>query len=62
LRAIALFEAIKGIAALAVVIGVVDLMHRDVRHLAIELIGFCRNKWVRFSEAAELAAAQKARE
>jgi uncharacterized membrane protein (DUF2068 family) len=39
LRAIALFEAIKGIAALAAIIGVVDLMHRDVRHLAIELIG-----------------------
>jgi len=39
LRAIALFEAIKGIAALAAVISVLDLMHRDVRHLAIELIG-----------------------
>src|SRR5258708_6254459 len=39
LRAIAVFEAIKGIAALAVILGVLDLMHRDVRHLAIELIG-----------------------
>jgi uncharacterized membrane protein (DUF2068 family) len=39
LRAIAVFEAIKGIAALAVIVGVLDLMHRDVRHLAIELIG-----------------------
>jgi uncharacterized membrane protein (DUF2068 family) len=39
LRAIAAFEAIKGIAALAVIIGVLDLMHRDVRRLAIELIG-----------------------
>jgi uncharacterized membrane protein (DUF2068 family) len=39
LRAIALFEAIKGIAAFAVVIGLIDLMHHDVRHLAIELIG-----------------------
>jgi len=39
LRAIALFEAIKGIAALAAMWGVIDLMHRDVRHLAIELIG-----------------------
>ena len=39
LRAIAVFEAIKGVAALAATIGVVDLMHRDVRHLAIELIG-----------------------
>ena len=39
LRAIAVFEAIKGIAALAAIIGVLDLMHRDVRHLAMELIG-----------------------
>ena len=39
LRAIAVFEAIKGIAALAAIIDVLDLMHRDVRHLAIELIG-----------------------
>ena len=40
LRAIAAFEAIKGIAAFAAVVGVLDLMHHDVRHLAIELIGF----------------------
>jgi len=39
LRAIACFEAIKGAAALAGIIGMLDLMHRDVRHLAIELIG-----------------------
>ncbi len=39
LRAIALFEAIKGVAAFAAVIGVLDLMHHDVRHLAMELIG-----------------------
>src|SRR5664279_6519664 len=39
LRSIAVFEAAKGIAALAGIIGVLDLMHRDVRHLAIELIG-----------------------
>lgn len=39
LRAIALFEAIKGAAAFAAVIGVLDLMHHDVRHLAMELIG-----------------------
>jgi len=39
LRAIAVFEAVKGVAALAAVLGVVDLMHHDVRHLAIELIG-----------------------
>ena len=39
LRVIAAFEATKGIAAFAAIIGVLDLMHRDVRHLAIELIG-----------------------
>jgi uncharacterized membrane protein (DUF2068 family) len=39
LRAIAVFEAIKGIAALAATVGVLELMHRDVRHLALELIG-----------------------
>ena len=39
LRAIALFEALKGLAALIAIVGVVDLMHRDVRHLALELIG-----------------------
>ncbi|MES2237297.1 MAG: DUF2127 domain-containing protein [Pseudomonadota bacterium] len=39
LRAIAIYEAIKGTAALAVVIGVIDLMHHDVRRIAITLIG-----------------------
>ena len=39
LRAIAIFEAVKGIAALALMIGVLDLIHRDIRHLAMELIG-----------------------
>ena len=39
LRIIAVFEGIKGIAALAALIGVLDLMHRDVRHLAMEMIG-----------------------
>ncbi|MDB5815393.1 MAG: hypothetical protein JWM03_1629 [Rhodocyclales bacterium] len=39
LRAIAIFEAIKGFAALIAIIGVLDLMHRDARHLAVELIG-----------------------
>ena len=39
LRAIAVFEALKGIAALAAIAGVLDLMHHDVRHLALELIG-----------------------
>ncbi len=39
LRAIAVFEAVNGISALAAIVGVLDLMHRDVRHLAMELIG-----------------------
>ena len=39
LRAIAVFEAGKGIAALAAVVGLLDLMHHNVRHLAMELIG-----------------------
>lgn len=39
LHAIAAFEAIKGLAAFAAVVGVLDLMHHDVRHLALELIG-----------------------
>jgi uncharacterized membrane protein (DUF2068 family) len=39
LRTIAAFEAIKGIAALAAIVGVLDLMHHDARHLATELIG-----------------------
>jgi uncharacterized membrane protein (DUF2068 family) len=40
LHAIAAFEAIKGFAAFAAVVGVLDLVHHDVRHLAIELIGY----------------------
>ena len=39
LRAIAVFEAIKGMAALAAIVGILALMHHDVRHLAIALIG-----------------------
>lgn len=39
LRTIALFEAFKGVAALAALVGVLDLMHHDVRRLALELIG-----------------------
>lgn len=39
LRTIAAFEATKGLAALAGLIGVLDLLHHDVRHLAVELIG-----------------------
>ncbi len=39
LRSIALFEAFKGLAALAVGIGLVQLMHHDLRHLVLELVG-----------------------
>jgi len=39
LHAIAAFEAIKGIAAFAAVIGLLDLMHHDARRFAMELIG-----------------------
>lgn len=38
LRAIALFEAAKGLAALAAVIGLLDLLHRDVHRLALALL------------------------
>lgn len=39
LRAIAIFEATKGFAALAGLMGVLDLLHRDVRAMAMTLIG-----------------------
>ncbi|MGZ9712143.1 DUF2127 domain-containing protein [Glaciimonas sp. GNP009] len=39
LKAIATFEGIKGLAALAATLGLLDLLHHDIRHLAIELIG-----------------------
>lgn len=39
LRAIAVFEGIKGLAALASSIGLLSLLHHDVRHLALELVG-----------------------
>ena len=39
LHAIAAFEATKGLAALAGLIGVLDLMHQDVRAMAMGLIG-----------------------
>jgi uncharacterized membrane protein (DUF2068 family) len=51
LRAIAVFEAVKGMAALAAIVGVLELMHRDVRHLAMELIGhFGLNPDARYPE------------
>ena len=49
LHAIAAFEALKGVAALAGIVGVLDLMHHDARHLAIELIGrFGLNPYARY--------------
>lgn len=38
LRAIALFEAVKGLAALAAGIGLLGLLHYDVRRLAMALV------------------------
>ncbi len=39
LRAIAAFEAIKGLAALASAVGLLSLLHHDLHHLALALIG-----------------------
>ena len=39
LHIIALFEALKGIAAIASALGILSLIHHDIRHLALELIG-----------------------
>jgi uncharacterized membrane protein (DUF2068 family) len=39
LRAVAVLEALKGVLAFGVLFGILDLMHRDVRHVAMELIG-----------------------
>jgi len=51
LRVIAVFEAVKGMAALAAIVGLLELMHRDVRHLALELIGhFGLNPDARYAE------------
>jgi uncharacterized membrane protein (DUF2068 family) len=38
-QAIAIFEVTKGMAALAGLIGVLDLLHRDVRAVVLTLIG-----------------------
>jgi uncharacterized membrane protein (DUF2068 family) len=40
LHFIALFEAIKGLAAIASAFGILSLIHHDIRHLAFELIGY----------------------
>jgi uncharacterized membrane protein (DUF2068 family) len=39
LHAIALYEGIKGVAALAASIGLLELLHHDLRRIASELIG-----------------------
>lgn len=39
LQTIAVFEAVKGLAALAGLIGILDLLHRDVRSVVMTLIG-----------------------
>ena len=39
LRVVAIFEATKGLAALIAIVGLLKLVHRDVRQLAIDLIG-----------------------
>ena len=38
LRAIAIFEAVKGFAALAAAIGLLRLLHHDLHHLALALL------------------------
>ncbi|MCZ8255368.1 MAG: DUF2127 domain-containing protein [Bacteroidia bacterium] len=38
LHAIALFEAVKGLAALAAGIGLLGLLHHDIHHLAVALL------------------------
>jgi uncharacterized membrane protein (DUF2068 family) len=40
LRTIATFEAVKGVAALAACLGLLGLLHRDLHHLAVVLIGY----------------------
>ena len=39
LRGIAAFEAFKGLAALVIGLGLVQLMHHDLRHVVLELVG-----------------------
>ncbi|MGS0740670.1 DUF2127 domain-containing protein [Glaciimonas sp. GG7] len=39
LQAIAAFEGIKGVAGLAATLGLLSLLHHDIRYLATELIG-----------------------
>ena len=39
LRAIATFEAVKGVVALAASLGLLSLLHRDLHQIAVSLIG-----------------------
>lgn len=39
LRCVAMFEALKGLAALGGITGLLSLLHHDLHHLASELIG-----------------------
>ncbi|ABM35704.1 DUF2127 domain-containing protein [Polaromonas naphthalenivorans] len=39
LKTIAAFEGLKGLAAIASGLGLLSLLHHDIRHLALELVG-----------------------
>lgn len=39
LRSIALFEGLKGLAAFAIGIGLINLLHHDLKRLVLELMG-----------------------
>ena len=39
LKAIATFEGLKGLAAIASGLGLLSLLHHDIRHLALEMVG-----------------------
>jgi uncharacterized membrane protein (DUF2068 family) len=40
LRLIAIFEGVKGFAAIASAFGILSLVHHDIRHLASQMIGY----------------------
>ena len=39
LQAIAIYEAIKGVLALLLIMGLVSLLHHDIRHVVLNIIG-----------------------
>lgn len=39
LKAIATFEGLKGLAAIASSVGLLNILHHDIRHLALEMVG-----------------------